>query len=167
MPVNGVDLYYEVHGDGPPRDAPWRRHPGRDVRRAVGGNGKDAPSHRTACSGSWLEQGHDTSQPWSHEAFADDVAALLGRLGIKKASVMRYSSGGAVALQTAIRHPDLVDKVVIISTPISLGRLLPGGPAGVRRDACGGAEARGEREQLAARRPLSVCELGDHVQEDG
>ena len=45
------------------------------------------------------------------EVFADDVAALMGHLGIRKASVMGYSSGALVALQTAIRRPRLVDKL--------------------------------------------------------
>jgi pimeloyl-ACP methyl ester carboxylesterase len=65
-------------------------------------------------------QGHglskDSNRPWSLEVFADDVAAVMGYLGIKKASVMGYSTGGDVALQVAIRHPQLVDKLIVVSS---------------------------------------------------
>ena len=49
---------------------------------------------------------------------ADDVAALLGKLGIARTNVMGWSLGGGVALQTAIRHPELVDKLIVISMAI-------------------------------------------------
>jgi pimeloyl-ACP methyl ester carboxylesterase len=74
-------------------------------------------------------QGHgfskDSSRPWSFELFADDVAALMGQLGIEKASVMGYSSGALVALQTAIRHPQLVDKLIVVSTAFRSDGLYP------------------------------------------
>jgi hypothetical protein len=48
---------------------------------------------------------------------ADDVAALIGHLGFERADVMGYSLGGGVALQTAIRYPEAVRKLVVVSTP--------------------------------------------------
>jgi pimeloyl-ACP methyl ester carboxylesterase len=51
------------------------------------------------------------------EAMADDVAALIGHLGLEEADVMGYSLGGGVALQTAIRHPEALRKAVLVSTP--------------------------------------------------
>ena len=112
--VNGVELYYEVHGDGPPL---VMLHGGVSPAEMFGAPLDEmAKTHRVIAPHA---QGHglskDTSRPWSHAAFADDVAALLGHLGIKKASVMGYSSGAYVALQIAIRHPELVDKVVVVS----------------------------------------------------
>jgi pimeloyl-ACP methyl ester carboxylesterase len=112
--VNGVELYYEVHGDGPPL---VMLHGGVSPAEMFGAPlAEMAKTHRVIAPHA---QGHglskDTSRPWSHEAFADDVAALLGHLGIKKASVMGYSSGAFVALQIAIRHPELVDKLVVVS----------------------------------------------------
>ena len=50
------------------------------------------------------------------ENLADDVAALLEQLKIPRADLIGYSMGGAVAMQCAIRHPDKVRKVVIISS---------------------------------------------------
>jgi len=48
---------------------------------------------------------------------ADDIAGLTGYLGLETADPLVYSLGGAVALQTAIRHPALVNTLVVISTP--------------------------------------------------
>lgn len=113
--VNDVELYYEVHGDGPPL---IMLHGGVSPAEMFGAPlAEMAKAHKVVALHA---RGHglskDSSQPWSHEVFADDVAALMGYLGIEKASVMGYSSGALVALQTAIRHPQLVDRLIVIST---------------------------------------------------
>ena len=46
---------------------------------------------------------------------ADDVGALIGHLGIEQADVFGYSMGGGVALQVAVRHPEVVRKLVVAS----------------------------------------------------
>ncbi|HNV75889.1 MAG TPA: alpha/beta hydrolase [Gemmatimonadaceae bacterium] len=112
--VNGVELYYEIHGDGPPL---VMLHGGVTPSEMFGAPLTEmAKTHRVIAPHA---RGHglskDANRPWSHDVFADDVAALLGHLGIKKASVMGYSSGGDVALQVAIRHPELVDKLIVIA----------------------------------------------------
>ena len=65
-------------------------------------------------------QGHgrtaDIPRDITNENFADDVAALLVHLKIPRADLIGYSMGGAVAMQCAIRHPDKVRKVVVISS---------------------------------------------------
>src|SRR5260221_505064 len=53
----------------------------------------------------------DTDRPLRCETMGDDVAALIGHLKLGKADVMGYSLGSFVALQTAIRHPDAVDRL--------------------------------------------------------
>src|SRR3712207_8620721 len=53
----------------------------------------------------------------SFESMADDIAALIEHLGFEKADAMGYSLGGGVALQTAIRHPEVVRMLVVVSTP--------------------------------------------------
>ncbi len=112
--VNGVELYYEVHGDGQPL---IKLHGGVTPSEMFGAPlAEMAKAHRVVAL---HFQGHgsskDGSRPWSFEVFADDVAALMAHLGIEKASVMGYSSGALVALQTAIRHPQVVDKLIVIS----------------------------------------------------
>jgi pimeloyl-ACP methyl ester carboxylesterase len=50
-----------------------------------------------------------------YDVFADDVHALMQHLGVRQADVMGYSMGGGVAQQLAIRHPESVRKLVIMS----------------------------------------------------
>ena len=67
----------------------------------------------------------DIDRPLSFELMADDIAELIKHLGIEKADFMGYSLGGGIALQTAIRHPDIVRKLVLVSTPIKRNGWYP------------------------------------------
>jgi pimeloyl-ACP methyl ester carboxylesterase len=67
----------------------------------------------------------DIDRPLSFELMADDIAALMEHLGIERADIMGYSLGGGVALRTAIRHPDVVRKLVFISTPFKRDGFYP------------------------------------------
>lgn len=116
--VDGTELYYEVSGSGAPL---VMLHGGVDPSQTYG-----AP--RTAMAKHFKviaihARGHgrskDTPAPWSFEQAADDVAAVLKQLRIPKASVMGYSFGGGIALQFAIRHPDMLDRLVIVSAGFS------------------------------------------------
>jgi pimeloyl-ACP methyl ester carboxylesterase len=68
-------------------------------------------------------QGHghtaDVDRPLRPELMADDVAALVEHLGLTRVDVMGYSLGGAVALRTAIQHPALVRRLVLVSIPFA------------------------------------------------
>jgi pimeloyl-ACP methyl ester carboxylesterase len=74
-------------------------------------------------------QGHgrtaDVDRPIHPETMADDVAELLGDLGIARADIMGYSLGGAVAMQTAIRHPAVVRKLIVVSEPCKRSGFYP------------------------------------------
>jgi pimeloyl-ACP methyl ester carboxylesterase len=65
------------------------------------------------------QQGHgrtaDTPRAMSYEQFGDDAAGLLRALEVERADVMGYSQGGGAALQLALRHPQLVGKLVTLS----------------------------------------------------
>jgi pimeloyl-ACP methyl ester carboxylesterase len=118
VPVGGAEIYYEIHGDGPPLVL---LHGGVTPSITFG-----APLAAMAKTHKVLAihlRGHgfstDSDGPWSTEAFADDVAAVLRQLGIGKARFMGYSLGAGVALQVAIRHPQLVEKLVIVSVAFS------------------------------------------------
>jgi pimeloyl-ACP methyl ester carboxylesterase len=50
------------------------------------------------------------------ETMADDIAALIGSLGLERAALMGFSLGGGVALRAAIQHPDVVERLVLVST---------------------------------------------------
>src|SRR5262249_3427322 len=57
------------------------------------------------------------ARPMRFETMADDIAELIGVLGLERAAVMGFSLGGGVALRTGIQHPDSVDRLVLVSTP--------------------------------------------------
>jgi len=59
----------------------------------------------------------DIDRPLTYEQMADDVAALIKHLGLERADVFGFSTGGNVTLQTAIRHPEVVRKLVVVSAP--------------------------------------------------
>jgi pimeloyl-ACP methyl ester carboxylesterase len=67
----------------------------------------------------------DIDRPLSYELMGDDIAALIVHLGLAKTDLMGYSLGAGVALRTAIQHPELVHKLVIVSTPFSQNGWYP------------------------------------------
>jgi pimeloyl-ACP methyl ester carboxylesterase len=109
-PVNGIQMYFEVHGrtEGVPLVL---LHGGGSTIDVTFGKAMPflAAKRRIVAV---EEQGHgrttDREAPVTFEASADDVAALLRHLKIEKADLLGFSNGASVALQIAIRHPALV-----------------------------------------------------------
>ncbi len=114
--VNGIKLYYETGGTGRPLIL---LHGGLGAIEMFGPNLAALATGRQVIAVDL--QGHgrtaDIDRPLSVELMADDIAALIKHLGLESADVMGYSLGGGVALQTAIRHPEVVRKLVVVSTP--------------------------------------------------
>lgn len=115
-PVNGLKMYYEIHGNGEPLIL---MHGGVVGITMFGPNIDALAAQRKVIAVELQGHGHtpDIDRPLSYEAMADDVAALAKYLGIQTADVMGYSLGGGVALQLVFRHPELVRKLVIVSEP--------------------------------------------------
>jgi pimeloyl-ACP methyl ester carboxylesterase len=126
-PVNGLEMYYEVHGRG-------------DPVVLLHGAFMTIPSNWDG----WIDelaktrkviavemQGHgrtaDIPRDFSGANHADDVAALLDYLGIPRADLIGYSMGGGVAMQVAVRHPERVRKVVIMSSTFRRDGPVPEG----------------------------------------
>jgi pimeloyl-ACP methyl ester carboxylesterase len=118
LPINGLNLYYEVYGDLGASRAPLLLIPGAFMATDSMQAWTNAFAQRRAVI-VFDQQGHgrtpDTSRKMSYEQFADDAAELLRALKVERADVMGYSQGGGVALQLAIRHPSLVSKLVSMS----------------------------------------------------
>jgi pimeloyl-ACP methyl ester carboxylesterase len=114
-PVNGLKMYYEVHGSGDPVVLLHGSF------MTITNNWTDWISElsKTRKVIAIEMQGHgrtaDIDRDFSYENLADDVAALLDYLKIPSADLIGYSMGGGVAMQCAIRHPEKVRKVVSIS----------------------------------------------------
>src|SRR4029079_5878096 len=74
-------------------------------------------------------QGHgrtaDIDRPIDVRLMADDIAALIEHLGLDKPDVVGYSLGGGVAFQTAVRHPELVRRLVFVSANIRRDAIYP------------------------------------------
>lgn len=115
-PVNGVKMYYEVHGSGEPVVL---LH-GAFMTITNNWTGWIDELAKTRQVIAVEMQGHgrtaDIARDLTSENLADDVAALLEHLKIPRADLIGYSMGGGVAMQCAIRHPEKVRKAVVISS---------------------------------------------------
>ena len=119
LPINGLNLYHEVYGElGKSKTCPLLLIPGAFMASDSMKSWVSAFAGKRAVI-VFDQQGHgrtpDTSRKMSYEQFADDAAGLLCALKVERADVMGYSQGGGVALQLALRHPALVNKLVSLS----------------------------------------------------
>ena len=112
--VNGMQIHVEEHGTGKPLVL---LHGGIMASEAFGPNIAALAEHRRVIAIHLQGHGHtpDVDRPLRFETLADDVAAVIRALDLGKADLLGYSFGGGVALQTAIRHPDVVDRLVVVS----------------------------------------------------
>lgn len=110
-------MYYEIHGKG---GTPLvLLHGGAGVVGMFGPVLESLAKKRMVVGAELQAHGHtaDVARPLRYELLADDVAGLVGHLGLEKADAMGYSLGGGVALRLAIQRPDLVRKLVLVSVP--------------------------------------------------
>lgn len=115
-PVNGLRLYYEVTGVGQPLVL---LHGGFGLTAMFSAIMPQLTQGRQVIAVDL--QGHgrtaDVDRPLRYELMGDDIAALIKHLGLGQADVMGYSLGGGAALRTAIQHPSIVRKLVVVSAP--------------------------------------------------
>jgi len=113
--VNGLELYYEVYGQGKPivllhgsfmtiplnwsQFIPLLAKDRKVIVAEMQGHGRT----------------RDIAREFSYEGMADDVSALLRHLKIDRADILGYSMGGGVAFQVAVRHPEQVRRLVVLS----------------------------------------------------
>ncbi|MBL0103170.1 MAG: alpha/beta hydrolase [Bacteroidetes bacterium] len=115
-PVNGLKMYYEIHGDGMPVVL---IHGGGSTLETTFGNVlNDFAKHHKVIAVEMQAHGHtaDIDRPLSFKQDADDIAALLQYLKIEKANLFGFSNGASTALKFAIYHPQMTNKIVVAST---------------------------------------------------
>ena len=126
-PVNGIRMYYEIHGEGQ-RPVVLIHGGGSTIESSFHYLLPLLAAHRRVIAVELQAHGRtsDRDSPESFQQDADDVAALLGYLQIGQADFLGFSNGGSTVLQIAIRHPDLVNKIVPISGVYRRDGLVPG-----------------------------------------
>lgn len=117
--VNGMQMYYEVSGEGEPLIVLHGAYMNIPSMGAI--IPKLAETRKVYA----LEfQGHgrtnDIDRPITYANLADDVAAFMDAVGLERADVFGYSMGGQAGLQLAIRHPEKVRKLVAASVAYDL-----------------------------------------------
>lgn len=129
--VDGQHLFYSVHGAGKPLIL---LHGGIDPD-SFGSNLAELAKGRRVIAPHLQAHGRtpDTDRPLRSETMGDDIAALIGHLNLGKADVMGYSLGASVALQTAIRHPHVVDRLVLVSAAMRQDGFYPEGVAAFKQ----------------------------------
>ncbi len=124
--VNGLEMYYEIHGEGQPLVL---------LHGAFSGIGTSFGKFLPALSArrkvvAFELQAHgrtaDIDRPLTLEGMADDVAEGIRKLGLGQADVLGYSMGAAVALHVVVRHPEVVRKLIFVSATYKMSGVHPG-----------------------------------------
>lgn len=113
--VNGLKMYYEIYGEGKP--LVLIHGGGSTIQTSFGRIIPLLAKHRQVIGVELQAHGRtsDRDADLSFEQDADDVATLLKNLNIAKADFFGFSNGGTTAMQIAIRHPEVVNKIIAAS----------------------------------------------------
>ena len=129
-PVNGLRMWFEVHGDPREGERPLVLLHGNLSTIGVdfGAIIPTLAKHRQVIGIEQQAHGHtaDIDRPLRIGTWAEDTSALLRHLGIERADLFGYSSGSAVAFQLAVDHPEAVGRLVLASFSSRLDGLHPG-----------------------------------------
>ena len=122
--LNGISLYYEIHGQGAPMVL---IHGGLTTIGELQAWVQSLATTRQVIAVEMQGHGHtaDTDRPLSFSTLGDDITALLDYLEIPEADVVGHSFGGAVAIRAAIQSPDRIRRLVVISSPHARSRWYP------------------------------------------
>ncbi|MFD6160312.1 alpha/beta fold hydrolase [Nocardia sp. NPDC060256] len=127
--VNGLHMYYEVHG------APTDQPPLLLLHGALSGIGTDfgqlipeLSKTRQVIAVEQQAHGHtaDIDRPLRTPQMAEDTVALLRTLGVQRADILGYSMGAGVALQISLTHPELVRKQILAAGGLDASAMQPG-----------------------------------------
>lgn len=128
--VNGIELAYQEFGNGSPLIL---LHGGFGSVEMFGPNVELLAGGRRVIGVDLQSHGRSPAadRPMRFETMADDVATLMKEIKLERAAVMGFSLGGGVALRLAIQHPDLVERLVLVSAPFKRRGWYPEMTAGM------------------------------------
>jgi pimeloyl-ACP methyl ester carboxylesterase len=147
-------MYYEIHGSGGPAPLVLLHGAFSAIGTSFGAVLPGLAQGRTVIGVDLQAHGRtaDIDRPINIEQMADDIAALLQYLKIDKADVLGYSMGAGVALQFAIRHADMLRKVILVSLAYNSSGFYPGfteGMSGMKVEMMEGSPWQQEYAQIA------------------
>ena len=124
-PINGLQMYYEIHGEGQP--LVLIHGGGSTIGTSFGRIIPELAKHRQVIAVELQAHGRTTDRdsPESFEQDADDVAALVKFLHIQKADFFGFSNGGNTTMQIAMRHPAVVRKIILGSSFYKRDGMIP------------------------------------------
>ena len=125
-PINGLNMYYEVHGNGAP-PLVLIHGGGSTIQTSFGRVLHSLARERQVIAVELQGHGHtpDINRPETFEQDADDVAALLKYLKIEDVDLFGFSNGGNTAMQIAIRYPSIVRKIILGSAFFKRSGIYP------------------------------------------
>jgi pimeloyl-ACP methyl ester carboxylesterase len=128
--VNGIELGYQIFGAGKPLVL---LHGGFGSVEMFGPNVQLLAAKHRVIGVDLQSHGRSPAadRPMRFETMADDVAALIKQLELERVAIMGFSLGGAVALRSAIQHPELVDRLVLVSAVFKRSGWYPEMTAGM------------------------------------
>lgn len=132
--VNGINMYYEIYGSGK-LPLVLIHGGGSTIETTFGRILPELAKQRKVIAVELQAHGRtsDRDAPLSFEQDADDVFALLQNLNIPKADFFGFSNGGNTAMQIGLRHPEIVNKLVIVSAFYKREGLMPGFFEGMKK----------------------------------
>ena len=124
--VNGLEMYYEIHGSGQPLVLVHGAFSG--IGTSFGALIPELAKTRQVIGFELQAHGRtaDIDRPLSLTTMADDVAVAVHELGFQSADLLGYSMGAGVALQVAIHHPEVIRKLILASVTYTFSGIHPG-----------------------------------------
>lgn len=129
--VNGIDLYYEIHGDGP--NLTLVEGTGYDLWMWYRQLPEFSQHFRTLIyDNRGVGRSDKPPGPYTHEQNADDLAGLLDHLGWDRSHVLGVSMGGFIAQEFALKYPQRLGRLVLVATAFGGPNMVPVPPDAVK-----------------------------------
>lgn len=122
--VNDIDMYYEIHGEGEPVVLIAGLNSDHTLYQKLGIIPRLAERYQVvAFDNRGVGRTDKPDIPYSIEMMADDTAGLMNALGIEQAHILGTSLGGRIAVALALRHPQQVKSLILVSTVMNMKKV--------------------------------------------